>query len=374
MGAAQSQRQGEGRYEQRQREVAVRAAATVDLADLASDANGVFMTNVRGYVATEDRNWKETQAEAQAANVPVEVQVERAVGKVFVFPANGGNVPVEGGTAVGTATMSDFALDVTNLKTYWMRKPGESLTGNGTADAAAPTAAETGTTPHYYQYAIDPNMAATAVTEFSTAVEYPQTFSTGGWDDAKGLYVVENTMNPDAQKRNNTTRVLVRLTYLPASLQFTSADNSSWADYRGKMMTLTELKQKIQDAATQSDEQMKMPVGFAADVAQLTAEEKNFGKSFYSHNLKYYHQGQNIYATYIRHFDDTKQPKLMAYGRYGVVRNHIYKIEVTKVMGPGSPVPPTPDDNPDDNTTTYIAVKTVVLPWNTRDLETIKLN
>lgn len=349
------------------------AAAGVTVNDLAS-TNGVFMTNARGYISTADANWKETQAEAEATNVPVKVQVERAVGKVFISPANGGNVEVEGGATVATATMSDFALDVTNQKTFWMRKPGLSLTGNGTSTAEAPTATETPTTPHYYQYAEDPNMGITTTTEFNNAAEYPQTFSTGGWDDEKGIYVVENTMNANAQKRNNTTRVLVRLRYLPASLAFDATDNNSWADYRGKLMTLKELKQKIADAANQTDEQLKMPVGFKADMAQLSTEEKTFSKSFVSHNLKYYHQGLNIYSTYIRHFDDTKQPKLMAYGRYGVVRNHIYKISVTKVMGPGSPVPPTPDDNPDDNTTTYIAVNTVVAPWNTRALSPIILN
>ena len=97
------------------------AAASVTIDDMASTTNGVFMTNAHGYVSTADANWKETQAEAQAANVPVQVQVERAVGKVFVAPAQGAAVNVEGGDAVAKAEMYDFALDVTNLKTFWMR-------------------------------------------------------------------------------------------------------------------------------------------------------------------------------------------------------------------------------------------------------------
>lgn len=351
------------------------AAAAVTINDLAN-TNGVFMTNAHGYVSTADANWKETQAEAEATNVPVKVQVERAVGKVFISPAQGTAVPVEGGAAVATATMSDFALDVTNLRTFWMRQPGLSLRGNGTSTTEAPTVAETKDTPHHLQYAIDPNMAATPTAEFDNHAEYPQAFSTGGWDDAKGLYVVENTMNADAQRHSNTTRVLVRLQYLPASLVFDATDaDKSWADYKGKLMTLKELKEKITASKTQSDAEMKMPSGFKADMALLSADELAFSKSYASHNLRFYHKGLNIYATYIRHFDDTKQPMLKAYGRYGVVRNHIYKIEVTKVMGPGSPVPPTPDDKPDDDpSTTYIAVKTVVVPWNTRDLGSIILN
>lgn len=349
------------------------AAADITLADL-TGTNGVFMTNAHGYIATADGNWKETQAEAEASNIPVKVEVERAVGKIFISPANGQPVAVEGGATVGTATMADFALDVTNLKTFWMRKPGLSITGNGTADTEAPTAVETPTTPYYYQYAIDPNMNnAVPASDFSISTGFPQQTSTGGWADDKGIYVTENTMNADAQHHEHTTRVLVRLRYLPASLTFDATDNNSWADYKGKLMTLNELKKKIAEAATKSDTEMKMPTGFKADMALLTADEKAFSKSFYSHHLKYYHEGLSVYSTYIRHFDDIKQPMDMAYGRYGVVRNHIYKITVTKVMGPGLPVPPTPDDNPDDDKTTYIAVNTVVMSWNTRTLSSITL-
>ncbi len=346
-------------------------AAAVTIDDLASTANGVFMTNAHGYIPTADGDWKTSASLAEHA--PIKVEVERAVGKVFVFPAKDGDVPVEGGNTVGTATMQDFALDVTNTKTFWMRKPGKSLTGVGSPTAEAPTADETPATPHYYQYAEDPNMDVVALTEFNTATTFPSGASEGGWDDAKGIYVVENTMKAEAQKRNNTTRVLVRLCYKPAALHFEGTD-FSWADYRGKLMTLKELRDMIDASATKSDAELKMPAGFKADMALLSADEKNFNKSFYNHNLKFYHQGLNIYATNIRHFDDTKQPKFMGYGRYGVVRNHIYKITVTKVMGPGSPVPPTPDDNPDDNTTTYIAVDTKVAPWNTRDLGTLTLD
>lgn len=346
------------------------AAASIGIDDLAS-ANGVFMTNVRGYISTADGNWKETPDEAQ--NTPLEVKVERAVGKVFVFPAKGEDIEVEGGSDVATATMEDFALDITNQKTFWMRKPGLSLIADGTEDTEAQTGAETPATPHYYQYAEDPNMNPVLSGNFNIATEFPLTFSTGGWADDKGLYVIENTMNAAAQKHNNTTRVLVRLCYLPASLNFAPEDNNSWADYKGKVMTLSELKDKIIEAEGSTDAEMKMPTGFKDDVRQLSSGEKTFSKSFVSHNLKYYHKGLNIYATYIRHFDDTKQPKLMAYGRYGVVRNHIYKLAVEKVMGPGSPVPPTPDDDPNDNTATYIAVDTKVAPWNVRSLGSIIL-
>jgi hypothetical protein len=56
----------------------------------------------------------------------------------------------------------------------------------------------------------------------------------------------------------------------------------------------------------------------------------------------------------------------MAYGRYGVVRNHAYKIEIAKIWGPGSPLPPQPEDEPNDQEKQYIAVNILVSPWTIR--------
>ena len=63
----------------------------------------------------------------------------------------------------------------------------------------------------------------------------------------------------------------------------------------------------------------------------------------------------------------------MALGRYGVVRNNWYRLELQSVSGPGTPWIPDPSDpdptNPtppgtdDDEADAYISVKITINPW-----------
>lgn len=337
------------------------AAAAEEVNNLVSAAKGVFMCNSFGYASTSDGNWRFSAAEAEATNVPLQVSVERSVAKVFVGNEQGTTIPSDN----GLATMNVFSLDMINKKLFWMRKPNLVLTGSGTATTDAPTAAEQSNTAQKYKYAIDPNMG---IFTTPSAVEFAfngltplAPTSTGGFDDDKGIYVTENVMNADAQRSLGSTRVLFNIVYIPNALRNKMPTVKHWANYKGKLLTKAELDAKLQDALTMTDEQMDMPSGFKASAAALRAE--NYTRSFENHGLKYYHNGENYYSSYIRHFDDVKQPKLMAYGRYGVLRNHIYKITVTKVSGPGDPEPKTPVDEPDDKPTTYIQISVVVAPW-----------
>ena len=56
-------------------------------------------------------------------------------------------------------------------------------------------------------------------------------------------------------------------------------------------------------------------------------------------------------------------------GRYGVLRNNWYEIDVTGISGPGSPVPPEPTDpgDPDDGTAGYIKANINILSWAKRE-------
>ena len=108
-----------------------------------------------------------------------------------------------------------------------------------------------------------------------------------------------------------------------------------------------------------------------------------------------YSGGMAYYNIRIRHFDDDETPwsgtgrnvndvdHIYGYesggswslteqstknflGRYGVVRNNWYQIEVDGVRSIGEPVPPTPGDTPDDEIENYISLKIHVLPWAIR--------
>ena len=90
--------------------------------------------------------------------------------------------------------------------------------------------------------------------------------------------------------------------------------------------------------------------------------------------IKYYKGGVSYYyAALIRHFDDNEADwntgdthSLNHLGRYGVVRNNWYEINVQSISGPGDPEIVTPGDESDDDTEGYIRAEINVLSWAKR--------
>lgn len=86
------------------------------------------------------------------------------------------------------------------------------------------------------------------------------------------------------------------------------------------------------------------------------------GNSAAHGSLTFYKGGVNYYQIMIRHDDSTAN--LNALGEFGVVRNAIYDIYVTKIMKSGYPIIPDPDpDTKDEDDDQYIAIKINVNPW-----------
>ena len=111
---------------------------------------------------------------------------------------------------------------------------------------------------------------------------------------------------------------------------------------------------------------------FASGVTETNAKEilDYFGGKifFYKDNIMYYA------ATYIKHFGEHYTPLVDTeganyLGRYGVVRNNWYDMNVTKV-GIGSPTVPDDGGNLDDEES-YINVEINILSWakRTQDVE-----
>ena len=53
-------------------------------------------------------------------------------------------------------------------------------------------------------------------------------------------------------------------------------------------------------------------------------------------------------------------------GRYGVVRNNWYEINITRISGPGLPEIEDPDPDPDDGTEGFVKCAINVLSWARR--------
>jgi hypothetical protein len=76
----------------------------------------------------------------------------------------------------------------------------------------------------------------------------------------------------------------------------------------------------------------------------------------------FYNDGQTYYIVDIEHLGT-------AGAKYGVVRNHVYQIDIKSIKGYGSPIYigtsniVTPPEYPEENESSYVAAKINVLSW-----------
>lgn len=242
------------------------------------------------------------------------------------------------------------------------------------------------------------------------------------WADKKTpLYCLENTFDIDNMKQGQTTRVVFKATYTPFVLAgaTTAADKTFFMiGNNTKIWTKTNLEQQIANkakellnttgtvTATISDDLLKGgshllktgnvtikegtvvkndDIDFAALNTKLglnnTEKDVNGNPTV---GIKTYENGVCYYIARIKHFngltpwnpgdptyknttlsDDLNNEAFL--GRYGVLRNNWYDLEVTKFSAPGYPdVPVVNPDVPDDEDTKYINVEVKILDWAKR--------
>lgn len=227
--------------------------------------------------------------------------------------------------------------------------------------------------------------------------------------DKANAYCLENTMEAKMQKLGFTTKVVVKAKYTPKDI----TENTSYFSWAGKFYTLDALKTAYNNTASGglkkdlpeflhkaklmadevfngTDEQK------AQAITALTADKFNEKTGIIGRfcAVRYYHESVCYYDVLIRH--DKNITQKMALGRYGVVRNNWYSIELKSVTGPGTPwIPdpsdpgptptdpdnpapdpddpnnPTPPDVDDDENDAYLSVKITINPWTfwTQDAE-----
>jgi hypothetical protein len=215
----------------------------------------------------------------------------------------------------------------------------------------------------------------------STAETMPDVAQT----DGASQYCLENTMNAEAQQLGFTTKVVVKAHYSPNGV----TANSSYFSWKGAYYTLTALKNEYKNHSVGSGLKVDLPIFLkkaklmaedvidqsAIDAAVEALKDEDFDAKtgiigrFCA--VRYYHESVCYYDVLIRH--DQAITTKMALGRYGVVRNNWYQIELQSVSGPGTPWIPDPSDpdptNPtppgtdDDESDAYLSVKIVINPW-----------
>ena len=354
---------------------------------------------------------KPTAAEAQADIRTV--HVERAVGKVNMAHATTGwsnwkySVTATGYSG-DKVTFNKWLLDIKNIKTYAVRqydKAWESLTGL--------------TTPRFFGdrvYACKDELGNSAMygrTYWAKDHNYNNTYTAGDFSkvqttdftalsdnmDTK-LYCNENTFQVKNMEQRQSTRVVLQATYKPyKEASWKTESDGTW--YRlGNSNTpynATEVNALIKKVNGCSSVEIKTNLGgisnqkFTANelnnldldpttqANQLAAINKALG------SLTVYAKGICYYVVRIQHFGDKytpwtagenyitnegyaaiSNPDAKYLGRYGILRNNWYEIEINKVSSPGDATIPDPDKVADDVQNYYIQANVKIMDWAVR--------
>lgn len=207
-------------------------------------------------------------------------------------------------------------------------------------------------------------------------------------------------------KQGQTTRIVFKATYKPASLPTgektfykigKNTDIWSEADLKqeieaavasvvsgaaGKKITV-DLKAKGNNITAAGTHYIKADNITVTDVAAetiekaITAINTQLGLKESEKVISTYEGGESYYIARIKHFGDDLtswtsgqsygENNLEYLGRYGVLRNNWYVLTVQSVSGPGYPsVPEVKPNTPDDEDDNYINVSVKILDWAKR--------
>ena len=366
-----------------------------------------------------------TKPEAENGTNAANVYVERGVAKMSVAtPGTAGKITVMDKAkptdpTKSEVTFSKWALDITNQKTYAVHNI-DGLS-KGFSDIWT-TARFTGTNKRVY-WGKDPNYDKTVLkdaddasdTERGKEFNFIKTTSDINLDFDKSTYCLENTFNLENMYQGQTTRVIFKATYAPKDNAGNSLAEGDGTFYTiGNMTTIlkeVDLKKAVDAAAT------SVLTGCTVDYTRLTTEEgshvitledikdadgvtlvadKDYGGTTGKDivaaindklglkagrkeamvGINTYLEGATYYIARVKHFGSltpwnsgesygTKNKEYL--GRYGMLRNNWYELQVGNVYGPGYPgVPPVDPTLPDDENEKYLSVSVKILSWAKR--------
>lgn len=358
-----------------------------------------------------------TTEEEAKANPAANVYVERAVAKVTV---TGNTTGTKAGGNIADYEIKGWTLDVTNQSSYLVRNVNDadwwSLKANGVNDYRFVGAAAVADGLYRTYWGIDPNYSngGTFTTQAGTT---PTNLKTVGAND----YCLENTFNLTQMKDDQTTRVIVA-----AALDLDGDDNADDFyvldnDKSNTTLTLEGIKNTIKAAylangtvvgllkanlnggeSIGADDlevtfDQKATTGGYVTVTEITIKDASASKFKTgaipeglqaanndaiiadvnaAHKIAYYKGGVSYYPVMIKHFGDDLTPwnngevygsnNADFLGRYGVLRNNWYSINVTGIKSIGDPEVPKVYGTPDDPSESWISVTINILSWAKR--------
>lgn len=362
----------------------------------------------------------EAEANKPTNDCAATVFVERGVAKMTV--AAPGTITVKDKATTkptkSQVTFSNWALDITNRKTYAVHNI-DGLSKDFPAIWTTPRFI--GTNSRVY-WGKDPNYNLDHLNKTDKEAEREAEFNfinaTSGINKTftESAYCLENTFNLANMYQGQTTRVIFKATYTPkddagnpladkdgtfytignmttilkeAALE-TVVNTAATSVLPGCTVDYTNLKQEGSHVITLADIKDSTGTTLVADkvysgkTGTKIVKEINdklglidgAGHAEAMVGINTYAQGVTYYIARVKHFGSltpwssgesygTDNGKYL--GRYGMLRNNWYELEVGNVYGPGYPgVPPVDPNQPDDENEKYLSVSVKILSWAKR--------
>ena len=392
-------------------------------------ANAPLFDNTKKQVTTlvaidKDKIYP-TESQASAGAAAADIYVERGLAKVTLGTGTGTEKTVADGTyANDKVTIKNWALDVTNKKTFpihnveglatkteyediWKNTTTASPTNGATNQRFVDNKPETFVKRVYW--GIDPNYKDAKLNaeteqgntdrkaEFNYVAKDKLTAELG-----TPLYCLENTFNLDNMMQGQTTRVIFKAKYTPNG--FSENTNFYKIGKNVQLWKQDDLEKHIKAAVTNvvasatdanttitlagSDNDLTKAgnrilkasnitvTDYTLQPADVKAINVKLGLSE-GNGISTYESGESYYIARIKHFGDVLTPwkagnsygtdNLAYLGRYGVLRNNWYELDVQSVSGPGYPdVPDVKPNTQDDENDMYINVSVKILSWAKR--------
>lgn len=378
-------------------------------------------------VTIDKNNIYATEAEAKA-KPSADVYVERGVAKMSVVDPTTKTVKDKATSAdtKSEVTFSKWALDITNKKTFAVHNIDDLSSDFG---AIWTTERFTGINKRVY-WGKDPNYSNELLRKTDTDGDDLRNkefnFITATSEINKAftdpVYCLENTFNLANMYQGQTTRVIFKATYAPKAVDATTGTITSLAEKDGTFYTIgnmktilkkADLEDAVKTAATSvlpgctvnytNLETEGSHVITLADITDGTSGAVLEAKKQYGADLKTgdaivteintklglkagrpeemvgintYLKGVTYYIARVKHFGSLTPWKsgesygtdnATYLGRYGMLRNNWYELEVGNVYGPGYPgVPPVDPNQPDDENEKYLSVSVKILSWAKR--------
>ena len=386
-------------------------AALTNTAASISSTDGFMMTNAKGElepsitaadvtaglgVLGDPKSLTLYKTDAGAKANPLTINIDRVVAKV--------RVTITQTSAKADISEAKWVLNTTNKSYYPLSKRTptwlEQYAGAGGGFRAPFDQYKKGS------YRIDPNYdgnhagAYNVYDETHDEVANPIPWHTTGESE----YCLENTQNQAGNTHDNTTQILVKAKYMPKEYKkadgtttTTQETNGDWMLIDGGFYTFTtlmdwierELKYKylnnhpdptvITTPLTTAFNKYLEGISLTAVSLPATADAAAIAllKTAFEGKkadilleddraktvdvLTYYKGGYSFYKAMIKHDDTSLATNEL--GEFGVVRNSVYDISVTKFNDPGYPTIPPVTIDPDEDDDLRMSILIDVNPW-----------